>query len=125
MRSVNDESCGGAARTAADIRAAEVSGADDPRVTALRVSVARVRRELAVLRAELPDRAIAEDELGALANAADAGILEIERMRHSLLLVAAALGSVSALAAALAELRRAVDLFGSGAGAGPCAGEGV
>ncbi|MCZ4097167.1 hypothetical protein G3I60_24670 [Streptomyces sp. SID13666] len=98
---------------------------EDPRVTALRLSVARVRRELAGLRSELPDRAIAEDELGALANAADAGILEIDRMRHSLLLVAAALGSVSALAVALAELRRAVDLFGSGAGAGPGAGEGV
>ncbi|MCZ4123853.1 DUF5955 family protein [Streptomyces sp. H39-S7] len=109
---------------AADVRAA-ASGEDDPRVTALRLSVARVRRELAALRAELPDRAIAEDELGALANAADAGILEIDRMRHSLLLVAAVLGSVSALAVALAELRRAVDLFGSGAGAGPGAGEGV
>lgn len=125
MGSVNDESCGAAARTAADVRAAAASGADDPRVTALRLSVARVRRELAGLRSELPDRVIAEDELGALANAADAGILEIDRMRHSLLLVAAALGSVSALAVALAELRRAVDLFGSGAGAGPGAGEGV
>lgn len=125
MRSVDDESCDAAARTAADVRAAAASGDDDPRVTALRLSVARVRRELAALRSELPDRAIAEDELGALANAADVGILEIDRMRHSLLLVAAALGSVSALTVALAELRRAVDLFGSGAGAGSGAGESV
>ncbi|WP_277440683.1 DUF5955 family protein [Streptomyces sp. SPB162] len=119
-----DDESGAAAHTAADVRAAE-SGEDDPRVTALRLSVARVRRELAALRSELPDRAIAEDELGALANAADVGILEIDRMRHSLLLIAAALGSVSALMVALAELRRAVDLFGSGAGSGSGAGQGV
>ncbi|MDJ0340778.1 DUF5955 family protein [Streptomyces sp. H10-C2] len=112
------------------MRAEVPPGADDPRVTALRLSVARVRRELAALRSELPDRAIAEDELDSLAAATDAGLLETERLRHSLLLIAAALGSVSALASALAELRRAVDLFGSGGfgsggGTGPGAREGL
>jgi hypothetical protein len=38
------------------------------------------------------------------------------RLRRSLLLVAASLGSVSAFAAELARLRAAVELFGTGAG---------
>ncbi|CAM5227321.1 putative protein OS=Streptomyces cyaneofuscatus OX=66883 GN=G3I52_02350 PE=4 SV=1 [Streptomyces cyaneofuscatus] len=40
------------------------------------------------------------------------GVPEIPRMRSSLLLLAGSIGSVSALAAALRDVRNAVDLFG-------------
>ncbi|GAB2934285.1 DUF5955 family protein [Streptomyces sundarbansensis] len=85
---------------------------EDPRVAELRTAVSRLRRELAGLRIDFPDRPIAEDELAALAAMAVGGVPEIPRMRRSLLLIAGAIGSVSAVAAALREVRNAVDLFG-------------
>ncbi|AVH55739.1 MULTISPECIES: DUF5955 family protein [Streptomyces] len=89
-----------------------VTGSDeDPRVAELRTAVSRLRRELAAHPAEFPDRGIAEDELAALAAMAVTGIPEIPRLRRSLLLVAGAIGSVSALATSLADVRSAVDLF--------------
>lgn len=87
-------------------------GSVDPRVEALRVSVARLTRELAGYRAELPDRGIAEQELVVLAAETAAGAPENERLRRSLLVIAGALGSVSALGSALTEVRRAIELFG-------------
>lgn len=77
-------------------------------------AVGRMRRELIAYRPMLPDRAVAEDELDALARAAGTldrvpGQAESERIRHSLLLVAAVLGSVSALTAPLDALREAVE----------------
>ncbi len=88
---------------------------EDPRVLGLRSAVSRLRRELAVLPAEFPDRSIAEEELAALAAMAVAGTPEVSRLHRSLLLVAGAIGSVSALARSLAEVRRAVELFGEAA----------
>ncbi|WP_369250125.1 DUF5955 family protein [Streptomyces sp. R41] len=90
-----------------------VTGSDeDPRVAELRSAVSRLRRELAAHPAEFPDRGIAEDELAALAAMAVSGIPEIPRLRRSLLLIAGAIGSVSALATSLSDVRSAVDLFG-------------
>ena len=90
-----------------------VTGSDeDPRVAGLRTAVARLRRELAAHPAEFPDRAIAEDELAALAAMVAYGTPEVPRLRSSLLLVAAAIGSVSALSRGLTEVRNAVELFG-------------
>ncbi|MER7931486.1 DUF5955 family protein [Streptomyces sp. NPDC048409] len=87
-------------------------GDEDPRVAGLRTAVSRLRRELAAHPAEFTDRAIAEDELAALAAMATGGLPEIPRLRRSLLLIAGAIGSVSALSRGLSEVRRAVDLFG-------------
>jgi hypothetical protein len=81
-------------------------------VAELRTAVSRLRRELAAHPAEFPDRGIAEDELAALAAMAATGVPEIPRLRRSLLLVAGAIGSVSALATRLADVRDAVELFG-------------
>ncbi|MEV7975516.1 DUF5955 family protein [Streptomyces sp. NPDC086519] len=90
-----------------------VTGSDeDPRVTELRTAVSRLRRELAGHPAEFPDRAIAEEELAALAAMAAGGIPEIPRLRRSLLLIAGAIGSMSALSRGLSDVRQAVDLFG-------------
>ncbi|WP_406442225.1 DUF5955 family protein [Streptomyces sp. NBC_00631] len=90
-----------------------VTGSDeDPRVTELRTAVSRLRRELAAHPAEFPDRVIAEDELAALAAMTTGGISEIPRLRRSLLLIAGAIGSVSALSRGLSDVRQAVDLFG-------------
>ncbi|MET7594156.1 DUF5955 family protein [Streptomyces sp. NPDC004082] len=86
---------------------------EDPRVAELRSAVSRLRRELAALPADFPDRGIAEDELAALAAMAVGGAPEIPRLRRSLLLIAGAIGSVSALAAGLADVRGAVELFGT------------
>ncbi|MBT2528719.1 hypothetical protein J7E91_25750 [Streptomyces sp. ISL-99] len=88
---------------------------DDPRVTELRAAVSRLRRELAAHPAELPDRGVAEDELASLHAMALGGAPEIMRLRRSLLLVAGSVGSVSALAEALTQVRKAVELFGRGA----------
>jgi len=85
---------------------------EDPRVVELRTAVSRLRRELAAHPAEFPDRAVAEDELAALAAMAVGGTPEIPRLRRSLLLIAGAIGSVSALSRGLADVRRAVELFG-------------
>lgn len=102
---VDDDRGGAAARTAA------ADGTQ--RAAQLRAAVARVQRELAAYRPALPDRAVAEDELSALARLASLpgppGMLDTEALRHSLLLVAAALGSVSALTESLAELHLAVE----------------
>ncbi|MFF4571901.1 DUF5955 family protein [Streptomyces sp. NPDC001410] len=90
-----------------------VTGSDeDPRVAELRTAVSRLRRELATLPSEFPDRGIAEDELATLAAMATGGMPEIPRLRRSLLLIAGAIGSVSALARGLTGVRDAVDLFG-------------
>ncbi|MBM7173072.1 hypothetical protein JQK87_32700 [Streptomyces sp. G44] len=96
---------------------APVTGSDeDPRVAELRAAVSRLRRELAAHPAEFTDRGIAEDELAALAAMADGGTPEIPRLRRSLLLVAGAIGSVSALAQGLAGVRGAVEMFGETGG---------
>ncbi|WP_098245709.1 DUF5955 family protein [Streptomyces formicae] len=87
-------------------------GGEDPRVAELHAAVARLRRELAAHPVEFADRGIAEDELAALAEMARGGAPEVLRMRRSLLLVAGAIGSVSALAAGLAAVRGAVEMFG-------------
>ncbi|MET9440461.1 DUF5955 family protein [Streptomyces sp. NPDC006610] len=90
-----------------------VTGSDeDPRAAELLTAVSRLRRALAVHPADFPDRGVAEDELAALAAMAAHGTPEVPRLRHSLLLVAGAIGSVSALGRGLAEVRRAVELFG-------------
>lgn len=90
-----------------------MTGSDeDPRVTGLRTAVSRLRRELAAHPADFPDRAIAEDELAALAAMTTHGIPEVPRLRRSLLLIAGAIGSVSALSTSLGKVRRAVELFG-------------
>ncbi|MEU5536947.1 DUF5955 family protein [Streptomyces sp. NPDC020362] len=85
---------------------------EDPRVAELRTAVSRLRRELAALPSEFPDRGIAEDELATLAAMAAGGLPEIPRLRGSLLLIAGAIGSVSALSRGLSDVRQAVDLFG-------------
>ncbi|MFJ8399667.1 DUF5955 family protein [Streptomyces microflavus] len=90
-----------------------VTGSDeDPRVAELRTAVSRLRRALASLAFEFPDRPIAEEELAALDAIAVGGVPEIPGMRSSLLLIAGSIGSVSALAAPLRDVRNAVDLFG-------------
>ncbi|GAA2566664.1 MULTISPECIES: DUF5955 family protein [Streptomyces] len=89
-----------------------VVGDEDVRVVALRTAVSRLRRQLALLPADFPDRVIAEDELADLAAMAGRGAPEVPRLRRSLLLVAGAIGSVSALGPGLTEVRHAVELFG-------------
>ncbi len=81
-------------------------------MTELRSSISRLRRELAAHPARFPDRAIAEDELAVLDEMAQSGVPEILPLRRSLLLVAGAIGSVSALVVSLSEVRNAVELFG-------------
>ncbi|MEU0987245.1 MULTISPECIES: DUF5955 family protein [unclassified Streptomyces] len=85
---------------------------EDPRVSALGVAVSRLRRELAGHPAQFSDRDIAEDELAVLAAMVAEHRPDVARMRRSLLLIAGAIGSVSALGPALMEVRSAVDLFG-------------
>ncbi len=81
-------------------------------MTGLRTAVSRLRRELAAHPADFPDRAIAEDELAALAAMTTHGVPEIPRLRRSLLLIAGAIGSVSALSTSLGNVRSAVERFG-------------
>ncbi|MEV5375251.1 DUF5955 family protein [Streptomyces nondiastaticus] len=85
--------------------------AEDPRVSELREAVSRLRRALAGHPAPLPDRDAAEEELAALDAMARAGDPELSRLRRSLLLVAGAVGSVSALSPSLTAVHRAVDNF--------------
>lgn len=85
---------------------------EDPRLAGLNGAVSRLRRELAGYPVEFRDRAIAEDELAALAAMVAGGAPEIARMRRSLLLIVGSIGSVSALGPALMSVRNAVDLFG-------------
>lgn len=87
-------------------------GEEDPRAEALCAAVARLRRELASYPAELPDRGVAEDELAALDAMVRGGTAEVPRLRRSLLLIAGAVGSVSALSPTLTEVRQVIDLFG-------------
>ncbi|MFF8033780.1 MULTISPECIES: DUF5955 family protein [unclassified Streptomyces] len=84
----------------------------DPRVRELRSAVSRLRRQLAAHPAEFRDRSIAEEELAALDAMAAAGDPDVLRLRRCLLLIAGAIGSVSALGQGVRELREAVDLFG-------------
>ncbi|MFE2281588.1 DUF5955 family protein [Streptomyces sp. NPDC059454] len=84
----------------------------DPRVRELCSAVSRLRRQLAAYPGEFRDRSVAEEELAELAGTAAAGDPEIARLRRSLLLIAGAIGSVSALGQGVRELREAVDLFG-------------
>lgn len=84
----------------------------DPRVAQLCAAVSRLRRELAGHPADLSDRGVAEDELAALDAMVRTGVPEVPRLRRSLLLVTGALGSVSALAPALADMRQVIDSFG-------------
>ncbi|MEU6484857.1 DUF5955 family protein [Streptomyces sp. NPDC046887] len=93
-------------------RRCATSTGQDPRVAELSAAVARLRRELAGQPQGFADRGIAEEELAALAAMAVEGVPEVRRLRRSLLLVAGAVGSVSRLAAALYEVRAAVELFG-------------
>ncbi|WP_320777716.1 DUF5955 family protein [Streptomyces sp. CRN 30] len=87
-------------------------GDEDVRVRELRTAVARLRRRLAALPTEFPDRGVAEEELADLAAMAAHGVPEVPRLRRSLLLLAGAIGSVSALSGGLTEVRHAVELFG-------------
>ncbi|MGW1881587.1 DUF5955 family protein [Streptomyces sp. NPDC001970] len=89
---------------------------EDPRVAELRSAVSRLRRELAGYPAEFTDRGIAEDELAAMDAMAVSGVPEIRRLRRSLLLIAGSIGSVSALAPGLTNVRNAVELFGEPSG---------
>ncbi|GAB7030178.1 DUF5955 family protein [Streptomyces platensis subsp. malvinus] len=93
-----------------DVRVSRADG--DPRVAELRGAVARLRRQLAVLPGELPDRAAADEELAALDAMVSHGMPEVPRLRRSLLLIAGAVGSVSALSPALSEVRVGIDRFG-------------
>ncbi|MEU1278593.1 DUF5955 family protein [Streptomyces sp. NPDC005805] len=97
-------------RSVGQTRVTTASG-EDPRAAELRAAVARLRRELAGHPADFGDREIAEDELAVLAAMVAGGDPEIRRMRRSLLLIAAAIGSVSALSPALMQVRGAVDLY--------------
>jgi hypothetical protein len=90
-----------------------VNGSDeDPRAAELRTAVSRLCRELAAHPADFPDRGVAEEELAALAAMSTDGTPEIPLLRRSLLRIAGAIGSVSALSGGLAEVRAAVELFG-------------
>lgn len=87
-------------------------GWPEPGSVALRAAVSRLHRELMGHRANLPDRAIADEELTALAVRLTATSLpDAAGLRRSLLVIAGALGSVSALGDALAEVRWAVERF--------------
>ncbi|GAA3503813.1 DUF5955 family protein [Streptomyces prasinosporus] len=88
------------------------AGHVDPRVAELRSAVSRLRRQLAAYPVEFPDRGIAEEELAALDSLAAGGSPEAPRLRRSLLLIAGAIGSVSALGRGVREVRDAVELFG-------------
>ncbi|WP_313896245.1 DUF5955 family protein [Streptomyces sp. YIM 98790] len=89
----------------------------DPRLDELRSAVIRARVALETYPSALTDRAVAERELAVMESlahgaAGDRAAPVDAALRHSLLMVFGALGSVSALTPVLDELRRAVDLFG-------------
>jgi hypothetical protein len=90
-----------------------VSTTEDPRISALSAAVDRLRQELGGYRAALADREVAERQLARLRAMGATGEPDGAALRHALLLVAAAVGSVSALAPALARLREAVEAFGT------------
>ncbi|MFD5024285.1 DUF5955 family protein [Streptomyces sp. NPDC058373] len=91
-----------------------VEACQDPRIEELRGATVQLRKRLAAHRAEFPDRAVAEEELAALGAMAREGAPDQGRLRRSLLLVVASLGSVSAFSGELTRLRAAVELFGTG-----------
>ncbi|MEE1926893.1 DUF5955 family protein [Streptomyces sp. TRM 70351] len=93
---------------------ATLSRAADPRVDGLRTAVLRLRGRLAAHPGRLaePDRAAAEEQLAALAAMAASATVEVTELRRALLLTVGALGSVSALAEPLRDLRHAIGLFG-------------
>ncbi|NJQ03864.1 hypothetical protein HCK00_25955 [Streptomyces sp. PLAI1-29] len=82
-------------------------------MTELCAAVSRLRRELAGHPADLRDRGAAEEELAALDAMVAAGVPEVPCLQRSLLLITGAVGSVSALAPALAEVRHVIELFGA------------
>lgn len=85
----------------------------DPRLFALRDAVDRLRRDLGSYRAPLEDREVAERGLGLLEAATAAGEPpDTAALGRALLLIAAAVGSVSALAPAVSQLCAAAELFG-------------
>jgi hypothetical protein len=88
-------------------------GGTDPRLPALRAGVERLRRELGGYRASLADREVAERQLAKLDSMSDSGSLDEAALRHALLMIAAAVGSVSVLAPAVGQLRDAVESFGA------------
>jgi hypothetical protein len=88
----------------------------DPRVSGLVVAVHRLRAELDAYPAQLRDRHAAEDELDALDAKAAEGAPVAAELRTSLLQIVAAVGSVSALSGPVADLRKAVELFGEPVG---------
>ncbi|MDT0442156.1 MULTISPECIES: DUF5955 family protein [unclassified Streptomyces] len=84
----------------------------DPRLLTLRSAVDRLRRDLRNYPATLADREIAERELVALDGVLATGVPDTAALGQALLLIAAAAGSVSALAAGVHQLRQAIELFG-------------
>ncbi|WP_370592749.1 DUF5955 family protein [Streptomyces sp. NBRC 109706] len=101
----------GEAETAHTVRGVPVAGLD-PRVTTLRAAVQRLRRELGGYQAALADREVAEGQLARLEELSVSGVPDEAALGQALLVIAAALGSVSALTPAVVEFRRAVELFG-------------
>jgi hypothetical protein len=101
-----------ATEVAAADRDSETTAHDeDPRLRALRAAVDRLREELRGYPSALADREVAEGELAALDGMAAKGVPDATALRHALLLIAAAVGSFSALAPAVTGLRQAVELF--------------
>ncbi|WP_347877240.1 DUF5955 family protein [Streptomyces sp. 8K308] len=94
------------------------AGGTDPRVGALRVAIERLRRDLNGYSAALADRGSAEHHLALLSAAASDPAPEAVALRNALLMIAGAVGSVSALAPAVVQLRQAVELFGPPHGVG-------
>ncbi|MFC4496292.1 DUF5955 family protein [Streptomyces ovatisporus] len=85
---------------------------EDPRVAGLSKAVSRLRSELDAYPVQLRDRHAAEDALDAVDALVAAGAPTADALRQSLLLIVAAVGSVSALSEAMTSLRQAVELFG-------------
>lgn len=85
---------------------------DDPRVAGLGKAVARLRAELDGHPAQLRDRDAAVEGLDALDVQLAEGAPTVGVLRQALLLIVAAVGSVSALSDALTDLRKAIELFG-------------
>ncbi|MFD5315457.1 DUF5955 family protein [Streptomyces sp. NPDC127098] len=100
-------------------------GGADPRVGALRVAIERLRRDLNGYAAALADRGVAEHQLAVLSAAASDPAPETAALRNALLMIAGAVGSVSALAPAVVQLRQAVELFGPPHGVPPDVPAGV
>ncbi|MFF2376198.1 DUF5955 family protein [Streptomyces xiamenensis] len=96
----------------ARVTAGAVADGEDPRLMSLRAAVERLWVDLSGYQAPLADREVAERELTGLLGLLDAGVPEGAPLSTALLRIAAAVGSVSALAPAVSQLREAVELFG-------------